>query len=259
MLRLPTVAGLMERRILVNYRIDPEVAAKLIPDPFRPQIVGGHAIGGICLIRLARLRPRFLPAAWGFSSENAAHRFAVEWTESNQLRRGVYIPRRDSSSWFNALVGGRLFPGLHHRARFTVRESESRWSLQFASIDGSAAVSIDAALADQVPHGSVFGDLAGATEFFRAGGAGFSPAARPGCYDGLELQAHRWSLEPLEVRQVASSLFDDRGQFPAGAAEFDSAFLMRGVPHRWVTLPRMADPSTAPQRRKGTPLAAKFV
>ena len=72
MLRLPTVAGLMERRILVNYRIDPEVAAKLIPDPFRPQIVGGYAIGGICLIRLARLRPRFLPAAWGFSSENAA-------------------------------------------------------------------------------------------------------------------------------------------------------------------------------------------
>jgi len=240
MLRLPTVAGLMERRILVNYRIDPEVAAKLIPDPFRPQIVGGHAIGGICLIRLARLRPRFLPAACGFTSENAAHRFAVEWTEGNQLRRGVYIPRRDSSSWFNTLVGGRLFPGLHHRARFAVQESETRWSVRFASVDGSAAVSVDAELADRVPAGSVFGDLTEATEFFRAGANGFSPAACPDCYDGLKLQADRWSLEPLDVRQVSSSLFDDRGQFPAGAAEFDSAFLMRNVPHRWVTLPAMA-------------------
>ncbi len=245
MLRLPTVAGVMERRILVNYRIDPDVAAKMIPDPFRPQIVGGHAIAGICLIRLTRLRPSFLPASCGFTSENAAHRFAVEWTESNRLRRGVYIPRRDSSSWFNTLVGGRLFPGLHHRARFAVQESESRWSVQFASVDGTAAVYVDAELADRVPAGSVFGDLAGATEFFRAGAAGFSPAARPGCYDGLELQADRWSLEPLEVRQVSSSLFDDRGQFPAGAAEFDSAFLMREVPHRWVTLPSMAGRANA--------------
>lgn len=240
MLRLPTVAGLMQRRILVNYRIDSEIAAKLIPPPFRPQIVDGYAIGGICLIRLTRLRPWFLPAACGFCSENAAHRFAVEWTEGNQLRRGVYVPRRDSSSWFNALVGGRLFPGLHHRARFEVQESETRWHVQFASVDGSAAVSVDAERAETVPAGSVFRDLAEATAFFRAGAAGFSPSVCPDCFDGLELHADRWSLEPLAVRQVASSLFDNREQFPAGAAEFDSAFLMQDVPHRWVTLPTMA-------------------
>ena len=120
---IPTLEGLIDRRLLVNYRVDPDYLQRLLPAPFRPKLIHGMGIGGICLIRLKQLRPRGLPAPLGFSSENAAHRIAVEWEEQGQRREGVYIPRRDTASQFNTLIGGRLFPGVHHHARFEVRRN----------------------------------------------------------------------------------------------------------------------------------------
>ncbi len=34
-------------QIIVNYRVDPKVAAALLPAQFRPRIVNGHAVGGL--------------------------------------------------------------------------------------------------------------------------------------------------------------------------------------------------------------------
>ena len=109
--RLPVLAGLMDRRLLINYSVDPDVVATMLPPPFRPQLVRGRAVAGICLIRLRQMRPRGLPRWIGIASENAAHRVAVEWDEPLGVRRGVYIPRRDTNSRVNVLVGGRAFPG----------------------------------------------------------------------------------------------------------------------------------------------------
>lgn len=36
-MRLPTVAGTIERRLLINYRVDPDAVATLLPAPFRPR------------------------------------------------------------------------------------------------------------------------------------------------------------------------------------------------------------------------------
>ena len=106
---LPVIDGEIERRLLVNYRVDPQVIARVLPDPFRPQLVGGAAVAGICLIRLGQMRPRHTPRWVGLRSENAAHRVAVEWDTADGPQAGVYIPRRDSDSWANVLLGGRIF------------------------------------------------------------------------------------------------------------------------------------------------------
>ena len=119
-MKIPVIRGTIDRRILANYRIDPEVLGSILPNPFRPKIVGGFGIGGICLIRLKSVRPRFFPFPWGIGSENAAHRFSVEWDVDGKSREGVYIPRRDTSSRLNTFVGGRVFPGVHHHASFVV-------------------------------------------------------------------------------------------------------------------------------------------
>jgi hypothetical protein len=110
-MRIPVIRGIIDRRILANFHIDPDVMARILPSPFRPKLANGHAIGGICLIRLRGIRPRFFPIPWGIGSENAAHRIAVEWDVDGQPREGVYIPRRDTSSRLNTLAGGTLFPG----------------------------------------------------------------------------------------------------------------------------------------------------
>jgi uncharacterized protein YqjF (DUF2071 family) len=105
-MQFPAMRGIIDRRILANFRIDPELLANVLPSPFRPKLVNGKGIAGICLIRLKQIRPRFVPAFMGIWSENAAHRIAVEWDQYGEAKEGVCIPRRDTSSRLNTLVGG---------------------------------------------------------------------------------------------------------------------------------------------------------
>ena len=68
-MRIPAIRGVIDRRILVNYRVDPSVLAGLLPEPFRPKLVNGAGMAGVCLIRLKEVRPSFLPPFLGLSSE----------------------------------------------------------------------------------------------------------------------------------------------------------------------------------------------
>jgi hypothetical protein len=102
----PTLGATMERRILVSYRVDVDVLAEALPAPFRPLVVHGYGVAGICLIRLGDIRPAGLPAAVGLSCENAAHRIAVQWDGPDGLVTGVYVPRRDTSFRLAAVAGG---------------------------------------------------------------------------------------------------------------------------------------------------------
>jgi hypothetical protein len=222
----------IDRRALVNFRIAPEPLTSILPPRMRPQLVSGWAIGGICLIRLRDIRPAGLPAFVGLRSENAAHRIAVEWDEGSQRRTGVYIPRRDSSSLVNTLLGGRLFPGHHHRADFRIEEIGDRVSISMASRDDEGRVSVRGRVGDHLPSESVFTSLAEVSTFFRKDALGFSPD-RGGRLEGLELETFGWSVEPLDVEDVTTSFFDDAARFPAGSVVFDNALLMRNVGHRW--------------------------
>jgi hypothetical protein len=175
----------------------------------------------------------FWPSILGVSSENAAHRIAVEWESDGRIQTGVYIPRRDTNSRFNALFGGRLFPGLHRHARFDISETNSRFKVSLDSDDHETHVSIGGHVTADIPAGSIFSSLKEASTFFEAGSLGYSPTRTPNRMDGLELHCHTWNMQPLEVEQVESSFFDNRLQFPTGTAEFDCALLMRGIEHEW--------------------------
>src|SRR5258705_1756352 len=45
-MRIPTIQGIIDRRVLVNFTVDPNVIQKIIPQPFRPKIYKGKAIVG---------------------------------------------------------------------------------------------------------------------------------------------------------------------------------------------------------------------
>jgi len=128
-MRLPVIQGIIRRRILANFRVDPETMQREIPSRFQPKLQNGKAVAGVCLIRLEHIRPRLMPEIVGLNSENAAHRVAVTWNENGVTREGVFISRRDTGSQFTHLAGGRIFPGEHHHASFEVTESENEISL----------------------------------------------------------------------------------------------------------------------------------
>jgi hypothetical protein len=239
-MKMPVVEGMIDRRLLVNYRVAPDALAGILPAPFRPKLVSGYAIAGICLIRLANARPRGLPAGLGLRSENAAHRIAVEWDADGTSHEGVYIPRRDSDSRVNTWVGGRVFPGQHQHAVFTVSESEDRFDVDLRSDDGCTRVAVSGRIVRELPSGSVFSSLNAASAFFRRGSVGYSATRRPGRYDGLELRIAEWSVEPLAVEHVSSSFFEDASRFPIGSATFDCALVMRNTRHSWHALPALS-------------------
>lgn len=235
-MRLPKIHGLIRRRLLVNFRIDPEVAQRQLPAPFRPKLHAGYAVGGICLIRLEGIRPRRFPKLLGLTSENAAHRFAVTWTDADGEHEGVYIPRRDSGSLLNQLAGGRVFPGEHHRATFDVIDTGHEVSITMRSADDAVSVRVDAASARELAEESIFGSLSEASSFFEPGSLGYSATAS-GKLDGIVLRTKRWEVQPLRVAAVASSYFDDETRFPKGSIAFDCALIMRDIEHEWHAVP----------------------
>jgi hypothetical protein len=232
-MQIPTVRGIIDRRILVNYHVDPRVLAPLLPAPFRPEIVHGAGMVGICLIRLKQIRPTFLPTWMGISSENAAHRTAVEWDDNGTVCSGVYVRRRDTNSWLNSVAGGRIFPGLHHHARFEVKESADCFDVALCSDDSVTSMSVHGHRTDKLPSSSVFQSLEESSSFFQAGALGYSATPDPSRFQGLELRCRNWQVEPLEVEKVHSSFFEVATLFPKGSIEFDCALLMRDIDHEW--------------------------
>lgn len=237
---LGSVRGVIDRRILVNYRVAPESIREVLPDPFRPKTVDGWGVGGVCLIRLKRMRPARLPHVFGLSSENAAHRVAVEWTEDGERREGVYVPRRDTSSRLNAAFGDHLFAGNYRHADFDVHESDGRYEVGMTNPRDGQHMHVDCSVVNEFTGGSVFGSLEEISRFFREGSVGYSPGGQG--YEGVELDAFTWEVEPLEVMDATSSYFDDLD------AELDSALLMRDIPHVW----RERESICAPSRDAGT-------
>ena len=212
---IPTMHGIIERRMLVNFRVRPDAVRPLLPTYFRPKLVKGWAMAGICLIRLKDMFVRAVFRRCGLTSENAAHRIAVEWNQGG-TREGVFIPRRDTSSRFQAFAGGRFFPGVHHPARFEAREQDGIIQLEMSSRDGNAAVEVHARPAPRLPATSVFASLEEASDFFARGSVGYSATENPACCDGLELHTARWQVEALTVEFVRSSFFDDKAGFHTG-------------------------------------------
>jgi Uncharacterized conserved protein (COG2071) len=229
-MKIPTIRGLIDRRILVNFTADVDVVRKILPPTFRPKIYRDKSIVGICLIRLKYVRPKGIPEFLGVSSENGAHRIAVEWDEDGQVKEGVYVPRRDTSLMLNSLVGGRLFPGKHHLAKFNVNESYGNYHVDFVSSDNTT-ISIDAKETEQFNTNSIFRTLESVSDFFENGSVGYSPNKEK--FDGLRLKTYEWKVKPLEVTNVKSSFFEDEGFFPKGTVTFDNALLMTKVEHEW--------------------------
>jgi len=228
--------GVIARRILLNFRADPDVVQRLLPAPLQVDLQYGQAIVGICLIRLQNLRPQGFPAAFGVSSENMAHRVAIQYPTSEGMRPGVFIWRRQTDQRLVELLGGRLFPGVHSHARFHVVESDDYLAMNVTSDDGETDVSFVARTSKEWQPTTSFESFEEVSTFFKKGDCGFSCSLSGEALEGLQLKTLKWEMTPLEVDSQHASFYSDPLRFPTGSLEFDCGLLMRGIEHEWHQL-----------------------
>jgi hypothetical protein len=238
-MNIPTLSGIIRRRLLLNYCIAPEFVTPLLPKGFRPKLVRGYSIAGICLIRLEKVRPQGLPEFLGISSENSAHRFAVEWDDGHDSKEGVFVPRRDTDSRLNSLAGGRIFPGVHHLSRFEVEDQQDLVEMVVRDGKDSPLIDLEVHPANELPDTSILSSLAESSDFFEAGCIGYSARPDSCLLDGLLLKVPDWKASALSVPKIRSRYFDNLELFPAGSITFDHAILMRDIPHEWHSEPQI--------------------
>ena len=233
---LPLIQGVIARRMLLNFRADPGVVQRHLPAPLQVDQQHGHAIVGVCLIRLENLRPQGIPGPFGLSSENMAHRVAIRYPASDGIRPGVFIWRRETDQRLVELLGGRLFPGVHHHARFQVSESPNHLAMDVTTGDGKADVHFSARVSADWRQTPSFASFDEVSEFFRKGDCGFSCSLRGDELEGLQLRALKWEMAPMEIESQHCAFYSDPQRFPSGSLEFDCGLLMRGLPHEWHQL-----------------------
>ena len=259
-MKMPAIQGIIRRRILVNFRVDPAVMQCLLPAPFQVKTAHGYAMAGICLIRLEQIHPSFIPFPFGVSSENAAHRVAVCWTDKNGAEHeGVFIFRRDTDSNFNHLAGGRLFPGEQHHASFKVSDKEETVDFAMQSDDGKVEIHLHGQESSEFPAASIFSSLAEASALYETGAIGYSATRQGDHAEGMKFSTEAWQVSPLVLESVYSNFFADTSRFPLGSVTFDCALLMRNIPHEWTPMPVLILPKEGDTSRTGAICAGHFL
>lgn len=226
-MRAPEVVGRVERRILLDHAVAPEVAARHLPPGFTPRLLDGRAVVGVCLIRLVELRPAGLPATVGRTVEAAAHRISVVAADGAP---GVFVPRRDTTSWAAVLAGGRVWPGVHGRARIEVARTTTALDVGVRCRDGAAvAVTIDR----DPRRGTALADPDAACALHADERTAWSPR-RGGALEAAVMTCAPWSARPVGVTAARSSWLADPAAFPPGSARLAGALLMEDVAVRWT-------------------------
>ena len=226
----PSIEGICERRVIINYRVDPEFIAQQLPHSFAPLIVKDYAIAGICLIRLKEMRPIGFPKQLGFASENAAPRIAVQWTENGKSVTGAYIPKRYSSSSINSSVSSYFFPALFESAHFECIETDDRYKILATSKLDGFRLAVNAHKTNELETGSIFDSTKQASDFIKNAAIAYSPSQRKGRFNAIQLKTYSWKAEPLKLDLLDYNIME---AFPKGTATFDSALLMLNMKHEW--------------------------
>ena len=111
-----------------------------------------------------------------------------------------------------------------------MEEKNGNYHIDFKSSDNTGIL-IDASEAKSFSSESVFETLENASDFFAAGEVGYSPNKNK--FEGIRLKAYQWKVKPLDVLNLKSSFFENKGCFPAGSIVFDNALLMTNIEHEW--------------------------
>ncbi len=238
---LTTVQTEWIEAVSVNYSVEPDALAALLPAPLRPELWHGRAWVQLLVSSLRGMRPQGLLAAFGVDFYQASYRAAVVWTDRDgRERRGGYFVRSETNDAVMRAVGNHLrefsFHGFGLATMAVVRDGDALVvAIDAASPHGAVVGTFDTAPGHGPPVGSCWRDL---DELH-------VPLVE--CYDAfgiaddhmytLTIDRGPWNARFAAVRELYVEYFDT-GPLGGGAARLDSVLHVPRCPYRWRPLVR---------------------
>jgi len=253
---LSSMLGRIRSRTLVQYRADPEAVARLLPARFRPAVHRGHALIGVCHTRMDEPRGGWTPLAHlTMGTDLLTWRIPAVVERSGRdgeaERNAVWIPRRDTSSWFGANCTGRLTRGRWRLSRFELDESPGGVTL-VVERDGERELELRAEACGEL-RGSVLHDLGEARHVLGAQGEARPTFALAPGFDELDLDPEHWDVEALEVREALARPFAEL--LPAGSFEIDCALRLTVTASHRLPATAAASAAARPEWSEVEPIA----
>lgn len=224
---MSAVPARIDRRILILYRIAPEHAERMMVPGHQPRKLKGYSLGGIALVRCARVHSPLLPARM-MACENALHFVCGLRIVQQRAEASALVMRYDTSSRLHAWIGGeRRWHCRHHHARFEVQESPEMIDIECDSDDRRSHVAIQAHLDRKICRQSVFHSTDQVLHLLQSELRSLGLTRCDGSGSSRRRSIRQSQLIPLRVDRLESSLFEDQQRFPAGSVQFDSAYWLR--------------------------------
>ncbi len=223
--------GLVESRVMINYKVELSVLRQRLPRPFRPRSVSGYGMAGFDLFRLAptglwRRKPSLL----------AVHRIEAEADFEGSRLAGAYVLRCDVPPGLRSRAFRAFFPHVMHTARLHWEETEAGQHLLRIGREQEPWIQVRAHEGKRFPFDSVMGELETASNFFAKSQVWFAPRYSHTLFEQRRWAFSPWEVQPLLIDGLEAPYFRKIMRFPKGAYFFDHALLLKNL-HYQVTPP----------------------
>ena len=216
--------------VLANFAIEPEALRRRLPLHLTPDLHADKAYVSIVIARMEKMRPAFLPRAFGVTYNQVVYRAVVRCGDE----RGVTFLRSDADNAAMVAAGNALTFFRFHRA--DIAWSDAQQGLHF-SLQGAAAIEATYEMRETgLLPASRFADVPTAQAFLSELYTAF----------GAQRQDHRVEVVRIERTPWQSLAIADLGGrydamtsgllFNASEASLDSIFLVRDLSYRWERL-----------------------
>lgn len=235
------MAAYFRHSLVLTYAFPPEVLEPLLPEGLVLDSYRGHAFLAIALVETSKMRPVFLPAAFGGDFFLSGYRIFTRLAAGAQSKRGLRILRSDADSiWM--VRAGNLLTHYHYRlcrADLEDRGDRLHWTVRTpraeADLEVVADIGGDPA---PLPPGSPFRTVAEARCFAGPLPYTFDYEQSTGAIIGIRAVRQNWDPQPVAV-EVRQNTFLEREPFCGAAPVLANAFHVGGVPYEWQRGRRM--------------------
>jgi uncharacterized protein YqjF (DUF2071 family) len=223
---------------LVNFSMEPETLARVLPSPLEAHLVGGRAFLSVVIADMDRMRPAFLPAFCGVTYQQVVYRAVVRCGRE----RGVHFLRSDADNRLMVLMGNLLSFFGFHEAHIISGQSGGQHHIDLATAPGDHAnihASFDLTSARRiVPDGSVFQSVDEAQASLVELYAAFHPQPGEAAVRTVRIKRSAWNIQFVDEPRSRFDFMNGSAAFPVGSTRLDSVIYVEDVDYFWHTLDR---------------------